>query len=192
MDSVKKMVLVEPRVLEVLKEKKLEQSPLRNAMSSLDAEMNAIISRSDLTDADKVLLYDQVLQRYNVYREKLISAPNKVEVEKKKHFDESEILSNVPSSYKQKTKRLLHQIKNNSSIGWNDLGEFVYAEQAVPDSSIKELIAATVRQNKSTELRGWNEFKKALRDLNLSDFNQTPKVKKAHLNPKVKKWEVLK
>ena len=65
MDSVKKMVLVEPRVLEVLKEKKLEQSPLLNAMSSLDAEMNAIISRSDLTDADKVLLYDQVLQRYN-------------------------------------------------------------------------------------------------------------------------------
>ena len=62
---------------------------------------------------------------YNVYREKLISAPNKVEVEKKKHFDESEILSNVPSSYKKKTKRLLHQIKNNSSIGWNDLGEFV-------------------------------------------------------------------
>ena len=63
------MVLVEPRVLEVLKEKKHEQSPLLNAMSSLDAEMNAIISRSDLTDADKVLLYDQALQRYNVYRE---------------------------------------------------------------------------------------------------------------------------
>ena len=129
---------------------------------------------------------------YNVYREKLISAPNKDEVDKKKHFDESEILSNVSSSYKQKTKQLLHQIKINSSIGWNDLGEFVYAEQAVPESNIKELIAATVRQNKSTVLRGWNEFKKALRDLNLSGFNQTPKVKKAHLNPKVKKWEVLK
>ena len=187
MDSVKKMVLVEPRVLEVLKEKKHEQSLLRNAMSSLDAEMNAIISRSDLTDVDKVLLYDQVLQRYNVYREKLINAPNKVEVEKKKHF-----LSNVPSWYKQKTKQLLHQIKNMSSIGWNDLGEFVYAEQAVPESNIKELIAATVRQNKSTELRGWNEFRKALKNLNLSGFNQTPKVKKAHLNLKVKKWEVLK
>jgi len=48
----------------------------------------------------------------------------------------------------------------------------------VPDCNIKELIAATVRQNKSTELHGWNEFKKALRDLNLSGFNQTPKVKK--------------
>jgi len=71
------------------------------------------------------------------------------------------------------------------------LGEFVYAEQAVPDSNIKELIAATVRQNKSTELRGWNELK-ALRDLNLSGFNQTPKVKKAHLKPKVTKWDVLK
>ena len=84
---------------------------LRYLTSSLDAEMNAIISRSDLTDPDKVRLYDQVLQRYNVYREKHINAPNKVvEVEKKKHFDESEILSNVPSSYKQKTKRLLHWI----------------------------------------------------------------------------------
>ena len=62
----------------------------------------------------------------------------------------------------------------------------------MPDSNIKELIAATVRQNKSTELRGWNEFMKALRDLNLSGFNQTPKVKKAHLKPGVTKWEVLK
>ena len=131
MDSVKKMVLVEPRVLEVLKEKKHEQSLLRNAMSSLDAEMNAIISRSDLTDVDKVLLYDQVLQRYNVYREKLINAPNKVEVEKKKHF-----LSNVPSWYKQKTKQLLHQIKNMSSIGWNDLGEFVYADKNIALKSV--------------------------------------------------------
>ena len=75
---MKTLVLFEPRVLEVLKEKKHEQSPLLNAMSCLDAEMNVIFSRSDLTDADKVLLYDQVLQRYNVYREKLISAPNKV------------------------------------------------------------------------------------------------------------------
>jgi len=186
------MVLVKPRVLEVLKEKKHEQSPLLNVMSSLDAEMNAIISRSDLTDVDKVRLYDQVLQRYNAHRENLINTPNKVEVEKKKNFDESEILSNVPTSYMQKTKQPLRQIKNNSSIGWNDLGEFVYAEQAVPDSSIKELTAATVRQNKSTEVRGWNEFKKALKDLNLSDFNQTPKVKKAHLKPRVTKWEVLK
>ena len=112
-----------------------------------------------------------------MYTEKNSSALQ-IKSKKKKHFDESEILSNVPSSYKQKTKQLLHQIKNNSSIGWNDLGEFVYAEQAVPDSSIKELIAATVRQNKSTELRGWNEFKKAVGDLNLSGFNQTPKVKK--------------
>jgi len=192
MDSLKKMVLVEPRVLEILKEKKHEQSLLLNAVSSLDAEMNAFISRSDLTDADKVRLYDQVLQRYNVYREKLISPPNKDEVEKKKHFDESEIFSNVPSSYKQKTKQLLRQIKNNSSIGWNDIGEFVYAEQAVPDSNIKELIAATVRQNKSTELCGWNEFKKALKDFNLGGFNQTPKVKKTHLRPRVTKWEVLK
>ena len=129
MDSVKKMVLVEPRVLEVLKEKKLEQSPLRNAMSSLDAEMNAIISRSDLTDADKVLLYDQVLQRYNVYREKLISAPNKVEVEKKKHFDESEILSNVPSSYKQKTKRLLHQIALEW-LSWLEISNHIEIQHA--------------------------------------------------------------
>ena len=62
----------------------------------------------------------------------------------------------------------------------------------MPDSNVKELIAATVRQNKSTELCGWNEFKNALRDLNLSGFNQTPKIIKAHLKPKVTKWEVLK
>jgi len=58
---------------------------------------------------------DQVLQRYNVHREKLSSAPTIVEAEKRKHFDESEILTNVPSSYKRITNQL-GLIKDNSSI----------------------------------------------------------------------------
>lgn len=79
-----------------MKEKKNEQLPLLSVMSSLDAEMNTVISRSDLSDADKVHLDDQVLQLFRCVRRKLSSVPTKVEVEKKKHFYESEILCNVP------------------------------------------------------------------------------------------------
>ena len=58
MDSVQKMVLVEPRVFENMKERQHEEYPLVSAMSSLDVEMNAVISGSNLPTEDKARLYD--------------------------------------------------------------------------------------------------------------------------------------
>ena len=63
MEHARKLALVDPRLLETLR------SPPTNAMCKvmrgLDADMTAILERTDLDDGEKVYLYNQVLQRYN-------------------------------------------------------------------------------------------------------------------------------
>ena len=70
MNNVKKMVLVEPQTLEMMKSSRRENSLIQNVMSELDAEMNSVISRSDIPTSEKVKLYNQVLQRYMTYKDK--------------------------------------------------------------------------------------------------------------------------
>jgi len=185
MESVKKMMLVDPRVLANLKESNTPQLPLVKVVSDLDTQMNEVLARTDLSTSEKVRLYDQILQRYMVYKEKLTEKPAQVVVREKKDFPEGEILRGVTKQYKRKTEELLGFIKSNSSLGWNDSGEFVYDDRAVPSSNIKDLIAATARNTKKSRLPGWNEFQKALQDF------QGPQPPSNSRKSKLK-WETLK
>jgi len=94
-------------------------------------------------------LYDQIFQRFIVYKEKLTEKPAQFVVREKKDFPESKILRSVAKQYKRKTEELLHFIKSNSSLGWNDSGEIVCDDRAVPSSNIKDLVAATAKKEKS-------------------------------------------
>ena len=185
MESVKKMMLVDPRVLANLKESNTPQLPLVKVVSDLDTQMNEVLARTDLSTSEKVRLYDQILQRYMVYKEKLTEKPAQVVVREKKDFPEGEILRGVTKQYKRKTEELLGFIKSNSSLGWNDSGEFVYDDRAVPSSNIKDLIAATACNTKKSCLPGWNEFQKALQDFQGPQLPSTSQTRKL-------KWETLK
>jgi len=68
MGSVKKMMLVDPCVLANMKESNTPQPPLVKVVSDLDTQMNEVLARTDLSTSDKVRLYDQILQRYIIYR----------------------------------------------------------------------------------------------------------------------------
>ena len=57
--------------------------------------------------------------------------PAQVIVSEKKDFPEGEILGGVTKQYK-KMKCFSTLSKSNSSLGWNDSGEFVYENPAVP------------------------------------------------------------
>jgi len=61
MESVKKMVLVDPRVLANVKESNTPQPPLVKVVSDLDTQMNDVLARTDLSTSEKVRLYDQIL-----------------------------------------------------------------------------------------------------------------------------------
>jgi len=70
-------------------------------VTDLDTQMNEALSRTDLSTGEKVKLYDQILQRYIVYKEKLTEMPAQVVVSEKKDFPESEILGGVTKQYKK-------------------------------------------------------------------------------------------
>ena len=63
MAHVRKMALVDPRLLETLRTPK--QSPSYPTLRDLDAEMTSILDRPDIDVSEKVRLYNQTLLRYN-------------------------------------------------------------------------------------------------------------------------------
>ena len=90
--------------------------------------MNSVIFRSDIPTSEKVkLLYNQVLQRYMTHKNKSENTPVKVRIEDEKLFTENDILKNVSTQQKAKTKELISFIKDNSTIGWNNLGEMLFS-----------------------------------------------------------------
>jgi len=102
-------------------------------------------------------MYDQILQRYIVYNEKLTENTTQVVVRETKDFQEGEILRGVAKQYKKKTGELLF-IKCNSSLGWNDSCEFVYDEQYLPATSKTRWRQRHATQRKSlTGLEGFSE-----------------------------------
>ena len=64
----KVMNLVDPRLLERLVPT-APVNPLHKTISTLDQDMDNILQRQDLVDADKVRLYNQVLQKYLEYQD---------------------------------------------------------------------------------------------------------------------------
>ena len=66
MEYAKKMALVDPRMLESIPSHSLSTNPIGNIMRRLDDEMRFILDRGDLNDREKVVLYNQVLMRYNL------------------------------------------------------------------------------------------------------------------------------
>ena len=89
----------------------------------------------------------------------------KVRIEDKKLFTENDILKNVSTQQKAKAKELISFIKDNSTIGWSDSGEFVFDDKVIPNSNIKDLIVESVGKRKPTGLNGWKEFQGALNAL---------------------------
>ena len=62
--NVRKMALVDPRLLKSLHENTTPQPPVDKILHDLDAEMTSILG-SDTDVSEKVRLYNQVLLRYN-------------------------------------------------------------------------------------------------------------------------------
>ena len=73
MEQSRKMILVDPRLLDTLRSPPLPPpltDTLDKKVQALDDERMTILNRKDLDDRTKVTLYNQVLQRYNVLSDK--------------------------------------------------------------------------------------------------------------------------
>ena len=177
MEYAKKMALVDPRVLESVPSQPLSSNPIGNIMRRLGDEMRSILDRGDLSDREKVVLYNQVLMRYNVFSNKSSQQPVRVTIAKASVREdeevketraepgvENEIVDSVPKSLKPKARRLLDKIKG--TVSWNDRGEMVYRNVSVPGSNIVDLVNDALRKRKSFQPVGWKTFARGLKDVN--------------------------
>ena len=78
MTNVRKMALVDPRLLETLRNPM--QPPVDTTLRDLDADMTSILDRTDIEVSDKVRLYNQALLRYNSMTKTRATKPTRVVV----------------------------------------------------------------------------------------------------------------
>ena len=80
MSDVRKMALVDPRLLETLRTP--TQTPVDTTPRDLDAETTSILDKSDVGVSEKVRLYNQALLRYNNMAKDRAAKPTPVVVVK--------------------------------------------------------------------------------------------------------------
>ncbi len=185
MEYAKKMALVEPRLLEGLQwQQQLQQfNPVVKAMSSLDTDMQEVLSHQNLPLEEKVKSYNQVLQRYMNYKDQqqtAAQAPIKMQMVGPTptgsssetpsggiDLIEQEVLDTVPTRMKKKAQLLLNRLKNSSHLRWTDKGELVYKDQVVSNTNVADLVNDVLRRRKHFEPHGWQTFAQALKETNV-------------------------
>ena len=196
MEHAKKMILVEPRVLESLQ--RAEGSSWDATAKNLrekDSSMQDILD-SDKNIYDKANAYQQALwgflNRFDQYKDRPLGrvqltrdsipegnitkkeqAGEEAEVESAKpssplSWIEQDVVESVPKSFKTKAERLLQRIKLDPEVKWNNLGELEYRGQLIKNSNLTDLVNDVLRKRKnSRDPLGWETFADVLHRLNV-------------------------
>jgi hypothetical protein len=198
MEYAKKMALVEPRLLDGMQWQQQQlQNPMGKAMSSLDGDMQEVLTRPTISPGEKVKLYHQVLQRYMNYkdqREMAAEAPVRVSMvdtspsplvsdgsssstvpmtlpptpsDTPAGAIERELLDSVPMHMKKKAQLLVNRIKANPQLAWTDTGELVYKDQVIANTNVSDLVNDALRRRKHFEPSGWQIFAQAMKETNV-------------------------
>ena len=153
---MRKLIALEPDVYQQLQQNQasstndFKHKPIQNKiLSKLDAEMNQILN-SDKSDSEKVVLYNEVLQKSNFIRRK--TTPNR---RKEPKIAESTILSKFRK--KAPAKKILSQLKHQKNLSWDDDGSLILDDIKIPGSNIHKLFQSSLKKRDPT-LPGLNEF----------------------------------
>ena len=167
---VRKMALVDPRLLKSLRE---NPTPLPyaidKALRDLDAEMTSILDGSDADESEKVRLYNQALLRYNDMTKARAAKPIPVVVEVKKEaaattasvVEPTDIMGTLPKTLQMKGHQLL------SAVTWNERGELIHKGVAIRGSNAVDLIHDLLRNRKTPDPVGWQQFANQMRAANI-------------------------
>lgn len=203
MAHFKKMALVEPRLLESLQHYLRQQQQIKerkqdnivdDALTRQENAMQNTLQDPSLAATDKVKLYNDNLQRYLTYREKIEPPKFKVvdtaaaataaalspftinddagikdstTTDVEHDFFEREIIKSAPVKMKRKAILLLERLKRDPNISWNERGEAIIKGQLLPNTNINDLVQDVLRKRKSHVPRGWEAFAQSLRESNI-------------------------
>ena len=136
--------------------------------------MTRTLQREDVPEDEKMMLYDQKLQkymsRYQQYKQDGVQPMviEKIDSPQKEDLTRQLVLQSVPKTAYSKTEMLMDRLKQ--VVDWNDRGEFGYkGEPVVPGSNLVDLVGNATRSKslKHVNPEGMNTFLTALRDVNV-------------------------
>ena len=222
MSHVRKMALVDPRLLKSLRENPTPlPDPTSNAIDTtlrdLDAEMTSILDRSDADVSEKVRLYNQALLRYNDMTKARAAKPIPVVVAVEKEaaatmptmpttasvVEPTDIVGTLPKTLQMKGRQLLSRL---SAVTRNERGELIHKGVAICGSNAVDLIHDLLRNRKTPDPVGWQQFANQMRAANIpmelvgnatrrlylqkKGSKRTPQKRKP-TTPDVSEWESL-
>ena len=169
---VRKMALVDPRLLKSLRENPTPlPHPTSNAIDTtlrdLYAEMTNILDRSDADVSEKVRLYNQALLRYNDMTKARAAKPIPVVVAEKKEAtvrEPRDVVGTLPKTLQTKERQLLSRL---STVAWNERGELMHEGVAIPGSNAVDLVHDLLRKRKTSDPVGWQQFANQMRAANI-------------------------
>ena len=179
------MILVDPRWVDRIQQSSPLPDPVAQSVRDLDNDMRDILERQELSVSDKAHLYQKTLQSYltriNQYRGKPLGMVDikpleGAEEEKTESVlpgsaleIEKSVLESVPMTMKKKAERLLHHLKQNSDLHWNERGEISLQGQTVKNSNLIDLVNDVLRYRKQAgQPLGWETFATALSQTNIA------------------------
>ena len=192
MEHAKKMILVEPRVLEGLSRKPPVEEATHRDLKETTQRMDDVLN-SDAEAYDKANAYQQALwgflKRFEQYKDRPLgkvqltsdSKPISPTSKRPEVEDESgvvrEVIASVPISLRSKAERLLQRLKSNPQVKWNELGELEYDGRVIKQSNLTDLVNDVLRKRRQTpDPLGWDVFADALRQVNVAqDLIGNPK-----------------
>ena len=166
MAHVRKVALVDPRLLDKLHTS--TKPPVDMTLRDLDAEMTNILDKTDIDVSEKVRLYNQALLRYNDMTKLAAAKPTPVVVVKEQNPDAPDVMAEVatmlPKGLQEKGRQLVSRLK---TIKWNDRGELLHEGVVVPGSNMVDLVHDLLRNRKTSEPAGWQQFASQMHAANI-------------------------
>ena len=167
MSHVRKMALVDPRLLETLRTS--TQTPVDTTLRDLDVEMTSILDKSDVDVSEKVRLYNQALLRYNDMAKDRAAKPTPVVVVKENEpivatGVMADVVTTLPKTLQEKGSQLVSRLKTTK---WNDRGELLHEGVAIPGSNVVDLVHDLLRKRKTSDPIGWQQFANQMHAANI-------------------------
>ncbi len=185
MNYTKKMALVDPRMIQHMQSQAhVTENPTETKMCQLDQDMQAILNQHDLPTKQKMVLYNEVLQKYLFFQDKLSKetpgqtpSPEKVvipettegaiDLPKEDMATQFSIIDSTPKPYRNKARVFLNYLERNKNVSWSKNGELVYKGRTVPHTHVVDLIQDSLRKRKTHVPHGWQQFAYILKESNV-------------------------
>ena len=197
MEHAKKMILVEPRVLEGMTRNQPIEDATNRDLKETSQSMKDILDSDGAAAYDKANAYQQALwgflKRFEQYKDRPLgkvqltsdsklnrttstsggdeptSQASGVESQEDESGVVRDVLASVPKSLRNKAERLLTRLKANPDVKWNELGELEYGGRVIEQSNLTDLVNDVLRKRKhSADPLGWDVFANALRQVNVA------------------------